>query len=262
MIPGRCCRAVRAAVFAATCGLLAALGHVLMSGTSVPWWAMAPALAGAGAAGWSLAGRERGVLAVTSVAVLVQAALHGGFSLAQAAAARSSGTETGSLTRAWVRHLLCGAPDAVAAPLPATADALHLVTRAGHGGPAHLPPGTADAALTGAAHAHHTATALTQTAAPAHDMSGASSGGMLAAHLLAALLCGLWLAYGEKGTFRMLRAGAGWLLAPLRLVLRLPAPPHRPRVRPYRECRTHPLLQLLLDHTVTSRGPPPGTAVL
>lgn len=44
---------------------------------------------------------------------------------------------------------------------------------------------------------------------PGHETGGASSFGMLAAHLLAALLCGVWLAYGERAAFRTLRAVAG-----------------------------------------------------
>ncbi len=35
-------RTVRAAVFAVVCVLLAALGHVMMSGSQVPAWALAP----------------------------------------------------------------------------------------------------------------------------------------------------------------------------------------------------------------------------
>ena len=95
-----------------------------------------------------------------------------------------------------------------------------------------------------------------------HDMAGMSSIGMLAAHLLAALLSGLWLAYGERAAFRILRALAGWFFAPLRLVLVVPAPPHRPRT-PSRRRRTADVLrQLFLAHAITSRGPPMGTAVI
>jgi hypothetical protein len=94
-----------------------------------------------------------------------------------------------------------------------------------------------------------------------HGMGGMSSTGILAAHLLAALLCGLWLAHGERAAFRSLRALAGWLVAPLRLLLRLPAPPHRPRVRARQGGLDRRLRQLLLTYAITSRGPPAGTAV-
>jgi hypothetical protein len=84
---------------------------------------------------------------------------------------------------------------------------------------------------------------------------------MLAAHLLAALLCGLWLAYGEQAAFRILRAVAGWLAAPLRLLLALPASQERPRVPARRSRSDRAPRLLLLAHAITSRGPPPGTAV-
>lgn len=61
MTAGWCARTVRAAMFAAVCVVLAALAHVLMSGHHVPAWALATGLAATGAAGWSLAGRERGL---------------------------------------------------------------------------------------------------------------------------------------------------------------------------------------------------------
>ncbi|WP_030154176.1 hypothetical protein [Streptomyces sp. NRRL S-244] len=224
MTPGRCCRAFRAALFAAICVLLASLGHLLMSGTTVPWWAMAAAVAATGAVAWFLAGRERGLLAVTSATVAVQAALHTGFSLAQAAARPSMDRP--------------------------------------------LPPGTGG-------HAHHAAHAMadggmtmhTQMPMPMHMPAGhgigsTSSTGMLAAHLLAALLCGLWLAYGEQGAFRVLRALAGLLLVPLRWAFRLPVPADRPRPRVGPDLRARPLRGLLLVHAITSRGPPPGTAVI
>jgi hypothetical protein len=100
--------------------------------------------------------------------------------------------------------------------------------------------------------------------ASGHGMSGMfgmSSAGMLTAHLLAALLCGLWLAYGERAAFRILRVLAGWLVAPLRLLLRLPVPPYRPRLRARRGRSDGTLRRLLLTRAVTSRGPPAGCAV-
>ncbi|MEV7413582.1 hypothetical protein AB0O04_37920, partial [Streptomyces althioticus] len=96
-----------------------------------------------------------------------------------------------------------------------------------------------------------------------HIMSGGMSPtGMLAAHLLAALLSGLWLAHGERAAFRVLRAVAGWLAAPLRLLLALPAPPRRPGVVLRRGRTDRSPCWLLLVYAITSRGPPVGTAVL
>lgn len=227
MTPGRCCRAFRAALFAAVCVLLASLGHLLMSGRTVPWWATAAAVAATGAVAWILSDRERGLLAVTSATVAVQAALHTGFTLAQAAVGPSTDRPP--------------------------------------------PPGAGG-------HAHHTAHAMADSSGmtvqmqaqmhmpmpmPAgHDTGSTSPTGMLAAHLLAALLCGLWLAYGEQGAFRVLRALAGLLLVPLRWALRPPAPAGRPRPRVSPGLRARPLRGLLLVHAITSRGPPPGTAVM
>jgi hypothetical protein len=90
----------------------------------------------------------------------------------------------------------------------------------------------------------------------------ASSSGMLAAHLLAALLCGLWLAHGERAAFGLLRTVAGRLSAPLRLSLALPVAAERPRPRVRRGRADRSPRRLLLVHAITSRGPPAGTAVI
>ncbi|WSR03159.1 hypothetical protein OG735_37090 [Streptomyces sp. NBC_01210] len=248
MTPGRCCRAVRAAVFAATCVLLAALGHLLMSGVAVPWWAMSAGFATTAATAWILADRQRSVLSVTSTVVAAQAALHTGFSLAQAAV-HPSVSDSASLAQQWARYLLCRATESGAVP---PSEAVRVMTDAGLGHHLHQPPPGA------------TAMAMTDgtTMSAGHDIVGMSPAGMLGAHLLAALLCGLWLAYGEQAAFSLLRAVAGWLVAPLRPLFRLPTPPHRPRVRARRDRRTRPLRQLLLSHAITSRGPPSGTAVI
>ncbi|MFC9891064.1 hypothetical protein ACFW3A_30605 [Streptomyces pilosus] len=228
MTAGWCFRTTRAAVFAAVCVLLAALGHVLMSDTTVPWWALGGATAVVGGAVWCLAGRERGLLLVSSAVLAAQTALHTWFSYAQELAAGSGSPGAGP-------H-----PVTPVAPVTSAAHAHHL-DHTTHG-----------------AHTDHAAHAVTGAG---HTLEGMSSAGMLAAHLLAALLCGLWLAHGERAAFRILRAVAGWLAAPLRLPLALPAPPHRPRVaaRRGRDARTP--RGLLLVHTITSRGPPTGTAV-
>ncbi|MFD6471354.1 hypothetical protein [Streptomyces goshikiensis] len=230
MNPGRNCRAIRAAMFAVTCVLLASLGHVLMSRTAVAWWAMAVAVAAVGAAAWVLADRERGLVSVTAATVAVQAALHTGFSMAQAAAHPSGpggGTAAppgaGGHVHSMAAHAMAGGGTALPMSMPMPM-------------PASMPAG--------------------------HAMGSASPVGMLAAHLLAALLCGLWLAYGEQGAFRVLRAVAGWLLVPLRLAFRLPAPPDRPRLTARRDGGSRPPRGLLLAHAITSRGPPVGIAVI
>ncbi|GHE54023.1 hypothetical protein GCM10018785_24350 [Streptomyces longispororuber] len=332
-------------MFAAACVLLAATGHALMSAAPLPWWALPSAGAATFAGAWFLAGRERGVLVVTSASVVAQGALHAWFSLAQTVARPPAAGGT-SVARQWARHLLCGAGGTAEM---SEADALRVVTDAGLGGRLHeavgqaghaghamglrdaVPSGhgghdmshlssaggggapngtmsgaagavdTVDAAgavdavsgaadgmqglhgghvmgglhdlhgtpgthggdLMGDLHGGHLMTGLHDLHAghAEHDMGGMSPLGMLAAHLLAALLCGLWLAYGERAAFRIGRAVAGWLAAPLRLVLPRPLPPHRPQPRPRRDHGARRLRRLLLVHALTTRGPPPGLAV-
>ncbi|MEV6021805.1 hypothetical protein [Streptomyces sp. NPDC052036] len=249
MTAGWCSRTVRAAVFAACCVLLTALGHIMMSGTAVPWWAMTAGAVATGGMAWRLADRERGPLLVASTAVATQAVLHSSFSLAQAVAhpVPSGGR---SLAQQWLTYLLCASPSGAGSmdemnSMGHDMAAVHSMSSMGS-----MPPmGSMD----------HMASAA-PAGAVAHDMATMSSTGMLLAHLLAALLCALWLAYGERAAFRILRAVAGWLFAPLRLLLRLPVPPHRPRVRA-RRAESDRAPRLLLTHAITSRGPPAGTAV-
>lgn len=209
----------------------------------MPAWALACGTLLTGAAAWGLAGRERGLPTVVGLAVAAQTALHEGFSLAQPRAAEPGMTG------------VAGAGDMGAMDMGAMdMGALHM--SAGHMGPMHMgsahigsmPMDSMD--LMDLAHM-----------GAGHTGAGSSSLGMLAAHLLAALLCGMWLAYGERAAFRLLRAVAGWLAAPLRLLLALPTPAHRPRTgRPRRRSERAPRL-LLLSHAITTRGPPAGTAV-
>ncbi|GGT31855.1 hypothetical protein [Streptomyces chromofuscus] len=232
MTVGWCSRTVRAAVFAAVCVLLAALGHVLMSGSHVPRWALAVGAVVTGAVGWGLAARERGLPLIVTVVVTAQTALHSAFSAAQAAARGQDATATHP-----------GATGHAMSAMPM--DAAHMSA---------TPMGSTHTHSRDAVDAGHTGDL-------SHVMGGSSSSGMLAAHLLAALLCGLWLAHGERAAFRILRAVAGWLAAPLRLPLAVPAPPHPPRPRPRRRRPARSPRRLLLAHAITSRGPPLGTAV-
>ncbi|WP_369197980.1 hypothetical protein [Streptomyces djakartensis] len=225
MTAGWCVRTVRAAVFAAVCVVLAALGHVMMSGDHVPPWVLAAGWAVTGAAGWSLAGRERGPGVVVAVAVAVQTALHSAFSLAPQGAREAAG---GAHT-AGAHHSSLGMHMDMGTGMNAGA------------GASGMRPGMA---ATG--HAGH---------GPGDD----SSLGMLAAHLLAALLCGLWLAHGERAVFRLLHAVGARLAAPLRLLFARPVPPPPP-VRVRRRASDRRPRLLLLVHAITSRGPPVGAA--
>ncbi|MFF2727780.1 hypothetical protein ACFVS9_07725 [Streptomyces sp. NPDC058008] len=262
MDPGRCSRAVRAAMFAVVCVLLAATGHALMSGAPVPWRVMSVAFAGTAATAWFLAGRERGLLAVTSAAVVAQTALHTGFTLARNLA-QPPPVAPVSFARQWAAKLLCGDGASV---LPER-EAVAVVTDAGLGNLISVPPpGTSAVTADPGAHGLHALHGLTAGAEPAvHGGPGPvamASAGMLAAHLLAAVLCGLWLAHGERGLFRVLRALAVRLWTPLRLLLWLAPPPPWPRPRVRRRRTDHTPVRLLLVHSITSRGPPTGTAVV
>lgn len=230
MTAGWCSRTLRAALFAAVCVLLAALGHVMMSGSEVPAWALALGAAVTGIAGWSLAGRERGLPLIVTVVVAAQTALHSAFSLtgSEPTAAGLAAMDMGSMRMGSMDPMgSMGSMDM------SRMDHMSHMDHMDHMG--HLGQGAGD--------------------------GGSSSFGMLAAHLLAALLCGLWLAYGEKAAFRILRAVAGWLAAPLRLLLALPAVPDRPRVRIGRRRSDRAPRLLLLTHAITTRGPPLRAAV-
>ncbi|WKE67754.1 hypothetical protein [Streptomyces sp. WP-1] len=255
-VPGWC-RTARAGVFAAACVLLAALGHATMSGTPVPWWAMAAGALGTGAAGWLLAGRERGRTSIVAVVTAAQMVLHETFSLAQSSASGPAAMSHG------------GPQTDPAAPHMGS---MHSMGSMGNGamgmgsmGSMRMDMGSMGGMDMGSAgHAAHTAHGM---AAPGalHDMagmSGAASVGMLAAHVLAAVLCGLWLAYGERAVFRVLRATAAWLAAPLRLLLgALPTPYRRPGVHRRRAVDAPAPVRLLLCCSLTFRGPPAGAAV-
>ncbi|MFF9803886.1 hypothetical protein ACF1G5_01935 [Streptomyces coeruleorubidus] len=223
MTAGWCARTIRAAVFAAVCVVLAALGHVMMSGGHVPLGTLLAGWAVTSAVGWCLAGRERGLRLVVAVAVAVQTALHSAFSLAPA--------------------------DGASGLVPLPRGSMDMEA-GGMGAMGHDMGSMPSAPMSMSGHGH-----------ASHAPDGDSSLGMLAAHLLAALLCGLWLGHGERAVFRLLRAVGGWLAAPLRLLLALPAPPPPPvRVRRWSSDRAPRLL--LLVHAITSRGPPVRAAAV
>ncbi|KJK40654.1 hypothetical protein UK15_06270 [Streptomyces variegatus] len=202
-------------MFAAVCVVLAALGHVMMSGDHVSPPTLLAGWAVTGVTGWCLAGRERGPGLVVAVAVAVQTALHSAFSL---------GPPTPS------------APGAHSMDTPSMSHGMGSMS-------------------------HDMSSGAVDSMSPhmAHVPGGDSSLGMLAAHLLAALLCGLWLGHGERAVFRLLRAVGSRLAAPLRLVFALPAPPPPP-VRQRRRPSNRTPRSLLLVHAITTRGPPAGAA--
>ncbi|WP_372348374.1 hypothetical protein [Streptomyces sp. KL116D] len=234
MTVGWIARTVRAAVFAAVCVLLAALGHAVMSGHAVPWWAVVLGAFFIGAVVWGPAGSERRTSTVVTLTVTAQAGLHAAFSVAQTwADAAESRAFTGTVTD---MDSMGSMPSTGSMDAMGPMDAMGSMPSMG---------------------------SASSMASMGHDMGGMPSAGMVAGHLLAALLCGVWLAHGEQAAFRVLRALAGWFVAPLRLVaLLLPMTPHRPRVRRRRTGTVRRPRRLLLAHAITSRGPPGHPAVV
>ncbi len=82
--------------------------------------------------------------------------------------------------------------------------------------------------------------------------------GMLLAHVLAALACGLWLWRGERAAYRLGRALAAAVFVPLRIAYHgLVAGPRRcPRPRLTRTSRVRRPRRLFLRHVLAGRAPP------
>ncbi|MEU9864519.1 hypothetical protein AB0D99_26955 [Streptomyces sp. NPDC047971] len=142
---------------------------------------------------------------------------------------------------------------AISGGLVAVQTALHLIFSAGEERGAGDHTATADHATMG-----HTA--MDPAMLPAMETAaGHSSLGMIAAHLLAALVCGVWLARGEAAFFALARTIGALAFTPLRLLLavvRVPELPHPVRPRP----RTRRLHGVVLAHTLSRRGPPRPSA--
>lgn len=236
-------RPLRAGVFAAVCVVTTALGHALMSGDLLPWWALGAAFTGTGTAAWWLTARERGALTVVGATTAVQALLHLWFDLAHMVV-RMPSNASGMSGRAAVS----GMDHAMA--FSGSGMVMHM---GGHADMAMAPMGTAGAA-----------SALSARSALTHH----GSIGMFLAHLLAAVVCGLWLWRGETAVHRLARALAVTLLAPLRRVRRMlagPVPARRSGVaRPVAATvQAPPVAFAVLRHAVIRRGPPrAGSAVL
>ncbi|WP_406740199.1 hypothetical protein [Streptomyces atratus] len=248
-------RAVRAAMFAVVSVTLAATGHVLMSESPLPFWVLTAGFAAIAVPGWWFAARERGPWLVTGLAVAAQSVLHSAFAAAQ--------TSLGSLATSSPARLLV---DNLC-----SADGRTYGSRAGTSVFATSSTGGMDAAGTDHSAAMDQSGAMDHMAAMdhsgamdhmgsmgllGHDMAGMSSTGMLAAHLLAALICGLWLAQGERATFQVLRAVAGRLLGPLHPLFTAPLPPPRRRLRPSRGLSDRLPQGLRCARALDRRGPP------
>ncbi|WP_176963715.1 hypothetical protein [Streptomyces sp. 2224.1] len=230
MTAGSVSRAARAAIFAVVCVTTAALGHALMSAQPVPAGALAAALGATGAAAWWSAGRERGGFAVTGSAVVAQLVLHSLFGLAQSC--RSVlGQET--------------AHSASMAPRGEMAGMSQLAGMAGR-----LAASTAHLGDIGAVRGEMSELQRVH--------SGHGTFGMFLAHVLAALVCGLWLWRGEAAAFRLARSVAAVWFAPLMLVLATLDPPAlKPTARPVAGGgHVLRLRGVFLHHVLSRRGPP------
>lgn len=221
-------RALRAALFAAVCVTLAAVGHSSMSAHAIPERSLLLAFAVTAALAWTAAGHRRGPLAIATGLTAVQGALHLIFGAG----------EHGSMS-----------------------EAMGLM------GPMDGMDGMGEMGAADAMGSMDSMGAMDHMGSMAHTMtmggagaSGPGSGlGMLAAHLIAALACGLWLARGEAALFALARAVAATAFTPLRLALAVvralaPVPPVlRPvRTAPY----TRRPRGVVLARSVSRRGPP------
>ncbi|MCP9958540.1 hypothetical protein [Streptomyces sudanensis] len=227
---GPALRLVRAAVFASVCVLTAALGHSLASGHPLPAGLLAGAAAATTAAAWWPARVERGALPITVTTVGTQLALHVLFSLAPPPGGGHHPHHAAALPQG-----LCagGAADPAA----------RAVWRAHTG--AVVPPGPESPLA-------HAVELVTHGSWP-----------MFLAHVLAALVCGLWMWRGEAGFFAIVRSLRCALFEPLRLVLGgfpracLLAVPRAAPVAPRPSRPRDPVLR----HSVSRRGPPRGCPV-
>ncbi|MFC5724328.1 PE-PGRS family protein [Streptomyces gamaensis] len=254
-------RALRAAVFAVVCVLLAALGHAVMSATTVPWWAVAVALTVTGSGAWAAAGRERGPLLITLATVGAQTGLHFFFAFAQDVAQNAAanaarlvaGAGGGSGMPAHDATGMAGMPGMSAGAMSGHAG--HAAGSLATGG---MPDAAAslDAASGHAAHAMHSMGSMAM-----HHGHGAL--GMWSAHVLVAAVCGIWLSGGEQAAFRLARTLRTRLFRPL-LVLFRDVPPRArpPRLRADRSRAAQRLRQLLYAHVLARRGPPARAVVV
>jgi hypothetical protein len=247
-------RLVRAAVFAAVCVLLSALGHGVASGMSVEVRTLA--------AGWlavmcvvvPLAGRRRSLRGITTGLAVGQLALHLMFCLAQCTfGPGDSATPRASGVMALAARLVCGGLPAGTARYGAA----HLVQQAG------LTPAQAVARSLGGA----PMPGMGSSGSPGVGMNLMLTPAMVTAHLVAALLLGLLLWRGDAALWRLVRCSgrvlgpvlvavaaalrAGFaLLAGLGEGARRAARADRWRVGP---CRPGPAA---VRHSVVRRGPP------
>ncbi|MEU9704868.1 hypothetical protein [Streptomyces sp. NPDC047981] len=213
-----------------------------MSAHEIPAGSLSVAFVVTGLLAWCAGGRRRGAAAIAGGLAAVQTALHLIFSAGQ-----SHGGGTAGHTA--MDHA-AGLGDTATRPDPAMA---HTAMDPATGSVMEMTTGSAMETTTGSA-METTVASVVETAVAA--VGSQSSLGMLAAHLLAALFCGLWLARGEAALFALARTVAALAFTPLRLLLavvRVPELPRSVRPRPRTPRRPH---GVVLAHSLSRRGPP------
>ncbi|MEV7086702.1 hypothetical protein AB0O07_12505 [Streptomyces sp. NPDC093085] len=258
--PGSPLRVVRAVAFAVVCVTLAALGHALAAELLAGSGAVAGGSAGAvGASGvaahgvsvpvlltafvvtacaaWLAGGRRRGVLSIGAGLLTVQALLH----LLFAGALVPGLGDAGHVSHAGSGSSGSGAGTGMGA------GGMGMGLGTGPGTDPEMAPGGSSGPL-GMVAVPLSALARLLDVAPV----------MVAAHLLGAAVCALWLARGEAALFRLVEAFGALAFTPLRLLLtagRLPAAPRLIRPGP-RAARVRRFRGVVLAHTLSRRGPP------
>jgi hypothetical protein len=261
--PGAGLRILRAAVFAAVCVVLAAVGHTLASCARVPLWTLGAGFLGSLLLVAPLAGRTRSLPGIAVLLALGQTVLHTLFGLGQhgGAAMASNGMPMGAADGALsdaalverAARLLCGSTPSALTP----GHAYRLLLDA------HLiaPSGRA----VGAGQAMHHMADATGSSAPLLP-----SLPMLLGHVLAAVAAGWLLRRGDLAVLRLIELSAhgvaeGALVRALRGALALahalcagllPAVEPGPRGRRTARDEVPAPHTTALQHTVIRRGPP------
>ncbi|MCX4980488.1 hypothetical protein [Streptomyces sp. NBC_00572] len=196
-----------------------------MSAHRLPALTLLGAFALTAAVAWAAAGRRRGAPTIAGALFVLQGALHLIFSMTGSHAGETGGTGTHAM------HGMDGM------------DAMAGMHEASTGAGADMVPGAG--------------TGTDMVPAMLSGFGTGSGAGMLAAHLLAALLCGLWLAHGEAAFLTLARAALAYAFTPLRLLFAHVQVPDAPR-GPVRRARrsAHRPHTVVLAHSLSRRGPP------
>lgn len=264
-------RLLRAALFAAVCLALSAVGHWWMSGQGIPVHALGIAYVAVFAVALVLTGRERSFSGIAGAVLLSELALHVYFSSAQSA------TGTTAAAAAWAAVLIC-VPGQQGGQLPPGMTVESLLRAAGLD-PSLVAHAPAAASSMGMAMGSHAMSGMSMAGMSMPQMSVSGSGGgmgtgtgmamghglwgMLAAHVVAGLISAWWLRRGEAAVFAMvgvLAMTAFGIVLRLALVLLAPASGSWAPAAPVRRARDAWLLPqpgrcALLD-VVVRRGPP------